>query len=544
LHLGERRAVQLATLDVPELTISHNPDVVIGRSNLPYRQLISWDGTYHDYYLIDLRTGARTRFLEMARFGGTQSPSGRYYAYFSNNHWYLMDTSTGHVRPLTEGLAVPFADEENDRPMPSSGYGVAGWVGNDEAVLIHDKFDIWQFSTRTGEALNLTNGRAENRIFRIRDLAENRITFARNEQLLLTMYHDKNKNYGFYQARIGRAGTTRLLEDDARFTILGKARSNEAILFTRQRYDEYPNLWVAADQRFRNNRQVTTLHNDLHERWNWGRAELISWLDMDGRETQGAVFYPGDFEEGKRYPVLVYYYERFSQRLHDFNHPVTNHRPNTAQYTSDGYIVFYPDVWFDVPLPGYSTTKSLVPGVQKLIEMGVADPAAIGLHGHSWSGYLSAHVITQTNIFAAAVAGAPVSNMTSAYSGIRWGTGLARQFQYEQAQSRLGVSMYENYQPYIENSPVFFANRINTPLLIQFGDKDDAVPWEQGIELYLAMRRLGKDAVFLQYHGELHHLREYANRLDYAVKMKEYFDHYLKGVPAPAWITEGVPYRQ
>jgi dipeptidyl aminopeptidase/acylaminoacyl peptidase len=544
LHLANRQPVQLATLEVPELTISHNPDYIIARSNLPYQQLITWDGTYNDYYLVDLRTGSHTRFLEMARFGGNLSPSGRFYAYYSNDHWYLMETATGQTRPLTETLNIPFADEENDRPMPSSGYGVAGWVGNDEAVLIYDKFDLWQFNTRTGEALNLTNGRAENRIFRIRDLAENRITFARNEQLLLTMYHDLEKNYGFYQARIGRSGTTQLLEDDARFTILAKAGDNDAILFTRQRYDEYPNLWITADQRFRSTRQVTELHNDLHQRWNWGRAELISWLDMDGRETQGVVYYPGDFQEGRRYPVMVYYYERFSQRLHDFNQPVTNHRPNTAQYTSDGYIVFYPDVWFDIPLPGYSATKSLVPGVQKLIQMGIADPAAIGLHGHSWSGYLTAHVITQTDIFAAAVAGAPVSNMTSAYSGIRWGTGLARQFQYEQAQSRLGVSMYENFMPYIENSPVFYANRINTPLLIQFGDEDDAVPWDQGIELYLAMRRLGKDSVFLQYHGEPHHLRVFANRLDYAIKMKEYFDHYLKGVPAPAWITDGVPYKR
>jgi dipeptidyl aminopeptidase/acylaminoacyl peptidase len=172
----------------------------------------------------------------------------------------------------------------------------------------------------------------------------------------------------------------------------------------------------------------------------------------------------------------------------------------------------------------------------------LADPDAIGLHGHSWSGYLTAYVITQTDIFAAAVAGAPVSNMTSAYSGIRWGTGLARQFQYEQAQSRLGVSLWENRAPYIENSPVFYADRITTPLLIQFGDEDEAVPWEQGIELYLALRRLEKEAVFLQYHNEPHHLQKFANRLDYAIKMKEYFDHYLKGTPAPEWITAGVPY--
>ena len=178
-----------------------------------------------------------------------------------------------------------------------------------------------------------------------------------------------------------------------------------------------------------------------------------------------------------------------------------------------------------------------------MIDMGVADPKAIGLHGHSWSGYQTAFVVTQTDIFACSIAGAPVSNMTSAHSGIRWGSGLARQFQYEKTQSRIGGSLWEFPERYIENSPVFFADRIQTPMLIMFGDEDGAVPWYQGIELYLALRRLEKDCIFLQYRGEPHHPQKYANKLDYSIKMKEYFDFYLKGKPAPDWITKGVPYR-
>ncbi|MBN2414605.1 prolyl oligopeptidase family serine peptidase [bacterium] len=181
--------------------------------------------------------------------------------------------------------------------------------------------------------------------------------------------------------------------------------------------------------------------------------------------------------------------------------------------------------------------------MQKLIDMGVADPGGIALHGHSWSGYQTAFVITQTDIFACAIAGAPVSNMTSAYSGIRWESGMARQFQYEQSQSRIGKSLWEARDLYIENSPVFFADRIETPLLIMFGDEDGAVPWYQGIELYLAMRRLGKECVFLQYRGEPHHPRKYANKLDYTLRMKQYLDHYCKGEAAAEWIGKGVPYR-
>jgi dipeptidyl aminopeptidase/acylaminoacyl peptidase len=251
---------------------------------------------------------------------------------------------------------------------------------------------------------------------------------------------------------------------------------------------------------------------------------------------------PGNYEAGKKYPVLVYYYRFFSNRLYDFNRVELTHRPCFPYYASHGYAIFLPDIRFDVGNPGYSATKCLVPGVQKIIDMGVADPEAICLHGHSWSGYQTAFAITQTDIFACAIAGAPVSNMTSAYSGIRWGSGLARQFQYEKSQSRIGGSLWEARDKYIENSPVFFADRIETPLLIMFGDEDDAVPWYQGIELYLAMRRLGKDCIFLQYRKEPHHPKTYANKLDCTLRYKEYLDHYLKKEPAAEWISKGIPY--
>jgi dipeptidyl aminopeptidase/acylaminoacyl peptidase len=240
--------------------------------------------------------------------------------------------------------------------------------------------------------------------------------------------------------------------------------------------------------------------------------------------------------------VLVYFYRFFSQRLHEFNQPAVNHRPSFPLYASNGYVVFLPDVRFEVGRPGFSSTKCVVPGVQHLIDIGIADPNAIALHGHSWSGYQTAFMVTQTNIFTTAIAGAPVGNMTSAYSGIRLGSGLARQFQYEMSQSRLSGSLWEARDDYIDNSPVFFADKIQTPILILHGDVDDAVPWEQSIEFYLALRRNGKEAVFLQYNDEPHHPQKYPNKLDWAMKMKEWLDHYLKGAPAPEWISKGIPY--
>lgn len=542
-HLDQGRSVQLATPSVPTVQPAHHSGKILGYSELPYQKLRTWDGTYRDYYLIDLETGEAELILEKQRFGATLSPGGTWAAWFDGHEWNIRHTETGMVRNLTSHIDTPFTDEDNDRPMPSGSYGIGGWTEQDRHILLYDKYDLWQMDTRDGQSLRITDGREESRIFRIRDLNPQENFFSNSERLLLTMYHDLNKNFGFYEARLGSEGASQILEEEKKFSVVALAGESDAILFTRESYQEYPNLWVASDRRFRNPVQVSHLHEDLLERFAWGDAELVEWLNMDGDPVQGVLIYPGNYEPGKQYPVFIYYYERYSQRLHEFNKPVTNHRPNLAQFTSDGYAVFLPDIWFDVPIPGYSATKNLVPGVHKLIEMGIADPDAIGLHGHSWSGYLTAQVVTQTDIFAAAVAGAPVGNMTSAYSGIRWGTGLARQFQYEQTQSRLGVSMWENLSPYIENSPVFFADRINTPLLIQHGDADEAVPWYQSIELYLALRRNGKESVFLHYYDEPHHLRKMANRLDYAIKMKEYMDHYLKGEPAPAWITDGVPWQ-
>jgi len=545
LHLNDGEIVQLATKELPNVQVSHKGQYLLGSSDIPYRQLVTWDGRYSDYYTVDVETGEAKKFLEMQRFGASLSPNGNFTAWFDGEDWNIMDVESGQTRNLTESIDVPFADEENDRPQPSSSYGIAGWTDSDESVLINDKYDVWQFYTTGENYRSITDevGREENRIFRIQDLESDRHTFRTDEELLLTMFHDWDKNHGFYQAGLGESGVSRLMEDDKKFSVVTSAQETDRVLFTTEKYDLYPNLWVSEDWRFADTEQLTFLYDDLKERWNWGEAELIDWLDLDGKPTQGIVFYPDDYNPEKTYPVFIYYYERFSQRLHDFNHPYTNHRPNVAQYVSDDYIVFMPDVWFTIPEPGYSATKSIVPGVHKLVEMGVADPDAIGLHGHSWSGYLTAHVVTQTDMFAAAVAGAPVSNMTSAYGGIRWGTGLARQFQYEQTQSRLGVSLWENPNPYIENSPLFFADRINTPIMIQHGDADEAVPWYQSIEMYLALRRNAKESVFLHYYDEPHHLQQFPNRLDYAIKMKEYMDHYLKGTPAPKWIDEGIPYR-
>ena len=545
-HLDKEKWVQLADYEMPEINIAHNPNVVLGSSQVPYMKEMTWEGFFDDWYYVNLETGKRTIIGKKLSEGVNLSPGGKFAVFYTNKHWNMLDIEEGTIRNITQNMDVPFYDEDHDYPSRVPDYGVAGWIEGERAVMIYDKYDIWRFPTDFGEPMNITNGegREAKRIFRIermnKDWGE---AYSNNEDLLLNSYHDMNKNFGFYSAKANRSGVSRLLEEDKKFTFVEKAEDANTVLYKREAYDEFPNIWVSNNWQFKRTNKLTNLHDDLHEKWNWGKAELIDWLSLDGKFIQGVVIKPDNYDPNKRYPIMTYYYRFFTDRLHDFNEPKTNHRPVFAQYTSDEYVVFLPDIRFEIGEPGFASTKSLVPGIQKLIEIGIADEDKLGLHGHSWSGYQTAFMVTQTDIFDAAVSGAPVSNMTSAYSGIRWASGLARQFQYEKTQSRIGQSLIEAPEKYIENSPVFFADRIETPMLIMHGDADGAVPWYQSIEMYLAMRRYNKDVVFLQYHDEPHHPQKFSNKLDYAIRMKEYFDYYLKGVGEPEWIIEGEAYR-
>ncbi|MEL4279356.1 S9 family peptidase [Shewanella mangrovisoli] len=548
LHLGSNNVVQLGDKTVPDVTLSQHKRYMLASSDLPYRKMITWAGFYQDYYLVDINTGRKLPLL-------TQQPSdaelslsgdGKYVAYYQQGNVYLYDIAEGRRTNLTKSLKVSFADEDHDYPSNAPGYGFGPWLKDDAGFLVYDKYDVWQFNTasKSGFALTAGQGRAQKIQYRVEGLVDNPdepTTLAYNATVLLHGYSDKTKADGFYQATLGEAGVKTLMEGEYKLTVLGRSKDADTLVFSKERFDLFPDLYTASYLTPQNAVKQTDLDKQ-RQAFNWSQAELVHWTNGDGKPLDGVLIKPTNYQAGERYPVLVYYYRFMTDRLHAFPQMKVNHRPNFAWYVNNGYAVFLPDIRFEIGYPGASSVQALTSGVQKLIDMGVADANAIGLQGHSWSGYQTAFAITQTKMFKAAVAGAPVANMTSAYSGIRHGTGLARQFQYETGQSRIGESLFAAPQKYIENSPVFYADRIQTPLMIMFGDKDDAVPWEQGVEMYLAMRRAGKDVVFLQYEDEPHHLKKYPNKLDYSIRMMEYFDHYLKGKPAPTWLSQGEAY--
>jgi dipeptidyl aminopeptidase/acylaminoacyl peptidase len=242
--------------------------------------------------------------------------------------------------------------------------------------------------------------------------------------------------------------------------------------------------------------------------------------------------------------MIVYLYEKLSDTVHNFQNPGPGTSVNFSHYASNDYVIFLPDIVYKTGYPGRSAMRCIMPGVEMLVKSGFVDENAIGIQGHSWGGYQIAYMITQTNKFKAAAPGALVSNMFSAYNGIRWGTGIPRQFQYERTQSRIGATIWDAPDRYMENSPLFAVRNVQTPVLMLHNDNDDAVPWYQGIEFYLSLRRLGKEVYFFNYNGEFHGLRKRQNQKDYSRRMKEFFDHKLKGAPAPEWMKTGIPYLQ
>ena len=362
-----------------------------------------------------------------------------------------------------------------------------------------------------------------------------------NEDLLLEAFDLDSKASGFYRDRVrGNREPQRLMMEPRRFGSPQKAKDADVIVFTRESFEEFPDLW-ASNLSFENMQRLSHA-NPQQSDYSWGTAEQLEWMSTDGLDLRGILYKPEGFDPARKYPMMVYYYEKMSDQLYAHRAPAPGSSSiNISFYVSRGYVVFIPDIYYRDGYPGESALNCLVPGVLSILAKGFIDPERVGIQGHSWGGYQTAYLVTRTNVFTAAEAGAPVSNMTSAYGGIRWQTGLSRMMQYERTQSRLGGSLWEVRQRYIENSPLFWADKIETPVLMLHNDEDGAVPWYQGIEFFVALRRLHKPAWLLNYNGEAHGLRKYQNRKDFAVRMQQFFDHYLMGAPAPVWMEEGIP---
>jgi dipeptidyl aminopeptidase/acylaminoacyl peptidase len=545
IHLADKRLVQLATPDLPNVNPGEDPNRSVGTSDVAYRKEISWDSTYSDVYLVDLKSGNRQKLMEHWRGTPSMSPGGKYLLYFDDSQadWITYRVADGAKTNLTEKLNLNFWREDHDSPSTPPSYGSAGWTTDDRSVLLYDKYDIWDIKPDGTGARMVTNGegRRQQTVFRYRSLDPEQRAIPTDKPLLLSANDDKTESSGFYRVNYtGTAAPEKIVMIDKAFGQITKARNADRIVFTLARFEEFPDLWM-SDTSFKDMKKITNA-NPQQAEYLWGKTELMPYINADGRKLRSILIKPDNFDASKKYPLMVYIYEELSEGLHSYRAPNPGTSINITRYVSNGYIVLLPDIVYDTGYPGESAEKCVIPAVNTVVAQGFIDPKRIGIQGHSWGGYQITHLITRTNLFAAVQAGASVSNMVSAYGGIRWGTGMSRAFQYEKTQSRIGAPPWDAPLQFIENSPIFWVEKVHTPYLTIHNDEDDAVPWYQAIEFFSAMRRLGKEAYFFNYNGEPHGLRNRDNQKHWTVHQDEFFDHYLLGKPRPDWMAKGVPY--
>ncbi len=554
LHLSDKKFLQLSDPEMIGLTPNDDGRYAIGMDDRALRHMVDYDGTYNDVYLVDTVTGARKLLLKQMRGGGGGgrggggvqfSPDGKYLLAFKDKQWWSIRTPDGAMKDLTSKTGGVFFNEEHDTPDAAPAYGSAGWTKDGKWALVYDEFDVWGLSADGLAMKRLTDGRPSHLQFRVVRLDLNDEEEERGidsaKPLLLRAENTETRDTGFYSLANLESGTPeKLMMGPKNYRALGKAKDSDVVMMTATTFREQPDIQI-TDTTFRQTKKVTDA-NPQQAGILWGSGELIKYRNDDGVELQAAVYKPENFDPRRKYPMMVYIYERLSQNVHTFVRPAPGTSINIAYYVSNGYVVVTPDIVYTTGHPGQSALKCVLPAIEAVVEKGFINRNAIGIQGHSWGGYQTAYLLTQTHIFHAAEAGAPVVDMISAYNGIRWGTGLPRQFQYEKTQSRIGGTLWEEPLRFIENSPVFQLDRVKTPVLILQNDADDAVPWYQGIEFFLSLRRLGKEAYLFNYNGEPHGLRRRPDQKDYTVRMQEFFDYLLKDAPKPEWMEKGIPY--
>lgn len=533
---------QLAN-DSLRVIVSNDGKRVLGLNSLEYATPQFWGEGASDVYLIDPLSGARTLVARELDGQAQLSPGGNYVTWFENGQWVAYATATGRKVVLTDKLPVKFLNEEFDSPDVPPPYGLGGWTTGDKRVLVYDRFDIWEIDpSGVAAPRNVTEGqgRREGLTFRVVDLDRDEPFLDPAQPITLRAVDTLTKASGFWRDRLGAdAPAERIVMADRNFGAPQKARDAEQYLLTQSTYREFPDLWTGPS--LASTTKISNA-NPQDSEYPRGTAELVSWLNADGKPLRGLLYKPEGFDASRQYPMVVYYYERLSDGLHNYQAPSGRNTVNPLVYNSLGYLVFMPDIVYTDGEPGPSAAKAIIPGVQSLIQKGFVDAKRIGITGQSWGGYQTAYLITVSNMFAAAVPNATVVNMTSAYGGIRWASGLARAFQYEHTQSRIGGSLWQYPERFIENSPLFRLDKVTTPVLFMANDNDGAVPWYQGIEFWVAMRRLQKEAYMVVYNGDEHNPTKRANQKDIDRKMQEFFAVKLQGAEPPSWMVRGIPF--
>lgn len=540
-NIGSNSFYQLSAEETPSVNFSDNEKFVVVATNKKYKPAFKED--YADYYLVNTQTGERKLIFEKSLAGfytaPQPSPEGKYAAYFKDQQWWSYNTAIGQTVNLTGKLNSTFWNVRDDHPATKPPYGFGGWIKGDKELLVYDEYNVWALSPDGKTARKLTDGEKEEIQYRVYRLDNEDPFIDDSKPVYLSAYGDKSKKFGFYKLEKGKLN--KLLFEDATIFRLNKAKDASVFTYAKQDFNVSPELY--ATENFTDNKKIVAT-NPQQQNYYWGKSELVSFTNKKGKAMQGALFYPANYEPGKQYPMIVYIYEILSNTVHGYVSPSVRSAYNTANFTTNGYFIFRPDIVYDINDPGMSAVDCVVPAVETVLKTGMIDKNKVGLMGHSWGAYQTSFLVTQTDLFKAACAGAPLTDLISMSMSIYWNSGTPDQKIFETSQGRFDGPWYERMEAHMRNSPMFNANKIKTPLLIAFGDKDGAVDWHQGIEMYGTLRRMEKEHVMLVYADENHGLAKKENQIDYQKRQREWFDHFLLGKPAPDWIKEGVSYQE
>jgi dipeptidyl aminopeptidase/acylaminoacyl peptidase len=546
---------QIADEQITSITPTDDLKWAIGRDETAYAGEIAWGGSRSDIYRVDLATGDRTLIERgLTRMMGL-SPDGKWALYLKDGRVHSYEFASGKKTVIDGGRS--FVNELDDHDYEKPVYGTGGFT-TDGKVLLYDRYDVWALPLAGGPITNLTKGEGAKQSVRYRVTQLGRTggggrgggrgggggaqePIDTSKPLLLSAFGEWTKQSGYSELPPG-GSPAKLIWADKNIGSPIAAKNADRIVFTQQTFTEYPNYWT-ADKRFGGAKQVTDAFPTIFKEFAWGSKTLIEYKNSKGQRLQGTLTLPAGYEPGKKYPMIVYFYELMSDTHHNFSFPVYDDRPHMSTYSSNGYLVLQPDVRYEIGKPGTSALDCVSSAVKEVIKQGYADPARIGLQGHSWGGYQSSFIVTQTNLFAAVVTGAPPTNLVSFYNTLYRSSGNIQQGITEAGQVRMGrnVTPWSAHELYESQSPIHNAPKITTPFMILHGTADGSVDYGQGLEFYAAARRLGKPVILLSYPEEGHHLGRRENQKDFQIRMRQFFDHHLKGTPAPLWMTEGVP---
>ncbi|SHG72722.1 S9 family peptidase [Pedobacter caeni] len=547
-RVTDQKFSQLADSTLKNVIVAPKNLYAIGYDDSNYELMTNLDGqNYTDIYLIDLKTGSRKRIFEkfytQSRGGLNFAPNGKWASFNKDGAFYSINLETLQQYNLTEKIKASFVDELDDHNVLQPATPNFGWSSDSRYVLIRDNYDLWRISA---DGKNITplsdNGKAKKQEVRDRFSIypkEKGTDLGRDQYF--TIFNTSTKKSGIGLLEAGKTSIKPLFMDDNTYGAFQKATDGNVFVYGKHNNEKSPEMYAAATANLANAKQITKNTPD-QEKYAWSSGvKLLNYVSANGDSLQATLYLPANYQEGKSYPTITYIYERLTDAMNMYVMPAfPGGGFNKSMYTSNGYAVLMPDIKYKLNDPGMSAVACVVPAVKAAIATGVVDEKRVAIHGHSWGGYQTSFLITQTNIFKAAAAGAPLTNMISMYSLIYWNSGGTNQAIFESSQGRLTPGYWDNWDAFSRNSPVYHIKKVQTPLLLLHNDKDGAVDYTQGIEYYNGLRRLNKPVVMITYRGENHGIAKLPNRKDYAVRMMEYFDYMLKDKPAPEWWSKGV----